>query len=400
MIRAIYVLMLIVLAGALFAEERVSTGDKNVDALVREGNIFAFQLYAEIRQKRKNTVCSPYSVLESMALPFVGSRGATESQMARILRFKMSKSLIDEAFNRLNGRFENGGPYNMITGVWLQKGEIDSQYQKIILTSYGATLRQADFLSRPESARLDINSWMKGKTQGRITDLISPAGVSTGSRMVVLSGAYMRGKWSQTFNLQETKQAPFFSDRYTTGTVPTMFATGEYNYLHENNFSMIELPYEVKKAESATLSLFIILPHDTYGLSDVEKEIVPDRLERWVATMKRRLVVLKLPRFRVTDTFSLVDSLTQMGLTSPFGRDANFYGVRNTNDLTITQVFHKANYMIDEWGSDGGVSLEGPVVTSAVKQAVDFSVNHPFMFFVMDRASSCILLIGRISNPR
>jgi len=41
-----------------------------------------------------------------------------------------------------------------------------------------------------------------------------------------------------------------------------------------------------------------------------------------------------------------------------------------------------------------------PVLTSAPPQPLPFFVDHPFLFFIVDRGSGAILFEGRIEDPR
>lgn len=394
-------LFFMIAVGAAFAREPATTGDKNIDSIVREGNALALQLYSLLKVEKENTVFSPYGIYESMALPYAGAQGATESQMSRLLRFKMAKSFVNAAYRSLEGRFNIQSSYNHMSGIWLQKGAINPPYRETVEKDYGAALRLVDYVARPEGVRLEMNNWMREKTQGRIAEIVPPQELVSTARMVVLSGAYVKGRWAQTFDLRQTKQAPFFFDRYTTSTVPTMFATGEYNHLEDEHFSLIELPYESKRNEATKLSLLIFLPHDTYGLDRVEKSLNLENMEKWLATMEKKWVVLSLPRFRLADSFSLANTFKSMGLTSPFKPDADFSGIREGGELSLSNVYHKASFSADEWGSEGGISLEGaPGPQGAAQRAVGFTVNQPFMFMVIDRETNAILMMGRVLSPR
>lgn len=385
---------------SLAAQDPFSTGDKNVDSLVREGNILAMQLYARLREGEGNFVFSPYGVSTSMGIPFAGSDGSTESQMARVLRFRQPQAAVNAAFAWLNNRAYGDSPYFLNCSIWIQKGFIDPVFQTTVKKSYRGILRLVDFAARPEAVRTDMNQWIRESSQGKIVDFIQSKEITNTMRMVLVSGAYVKGKWEQTFDQRNTKQAIFFRDRYQTSTVSTMFAAGDYNYLKEEKFSVIEIPYEVKKPTMTRLSLLIFLPHDVYGLSKIEDLITGDKLQSWLSSMTKQSISLSLPSFQVSSTFSLNAVFSELFLTNPFGDGADFSQIREIGQLKLDEVLHKTAYSISEWGSEGGIAF-GASVESPFSQerSIQFSVNRPFMFMLVDRELGSILLAGRVLAP-
>lgn len=381
------------------AQEPLSSGDKNVDSIVREGNVLALQLYGLLKGDKDNVVVSPYAISASMGVPFAGAQGVTEAQMARVMRFRPVQTAVNAAFGWLNDRFYDDSPYFLNTSLWLQKGTVKPEFRTTVENEYRTTLKLVDFITRADSIRGEMNSWIKERTQGKITDLVDFKTLSSSARMVLLSGAYIKGRWEQTFDARNTRQAAFFRDRYLTVTVPTMFTTGNFNFLEEETFSMIEIPYEVKKPTSAKVSLIILLPHETYGLSKMENSVTMASLQLWLSSMQKQRIALSLPRFSLANTFPLDQMFTQLNLSGPFRDDADFFGIRDIPDLKLSLVLHKAVYSIDEWGSEGRISYVSTDRGSNAKQPMRFSVDHPFMFLVIDTGTGSILMIGHVNSP-
>lgn len=382
---------------ALTAQEPLlSVGDKNMDAIARDGNVLALQLYRLLKEGKENLVFSPYAVVESMALPFLGSEGATRAQMARILGFRAQPPAVYQAFRGLNERMSDS-PYFLTSSLWIQKGSVRPEFQSATEKKGHASLRFVDFATRPEAARTEMNNWMRERSQGKIIDIVPPAELSKVTSMVVLSGAYMKGRFKQAFNFHSTMQTPFFSERHSTSTVPTMSSTGEYGYLHEKQFSVVEIPYDARRSSFSRLSLLVVLPHETYGLKSIENDLTIEEVQRWLKDIHKQLVVVSLPRFRVTGFFSLVNTFSKLALGDPFRDSANFTDIREGGSLKISKVFHRAVYAVDEAGSESGLAsgLENDSRRDS-QVAITFAANHPFLFMVVDRSSGAILLMGRL----
>lgn len=396
-----YLLALVLaLAHSLVGQEPTNADTKEFDSVIRQTNNMTIDLYTAMNERKGNMVVSPYGIVESLALPYNGAEGATESQMARVLKFRATRPIINEAFSWLNERLVDNSPYFLLCGLWIQKGDLNPAFKDVIEKGYQSVLRQVDFITRPDGARIDMNNWFRDKTQGKIMHIVPQNELNSLTRMVSLSAAYVKGKWEQPFDVRATKQAAFFSDRYVTTTVPTMFAEGDYNFLEEREYSILELPYSRSRPGGAGLSLFIVLPHETYGLKAIEKELVADKIFEWRGRMQKRRVTVGLPKFQLTDSHSLVNVLSRLGMTEPLSDGADFTRIREIGDLKISNIYQKVYYTIDEGGSEAGIAFGSTVVDAdETTKIATFSANHPFLFLLVDRDTGTILLIGRITAP-
>jgi len=69
--------------------------------------------------------------------------------------------------------------------------------------------------------------------------------------------------------------------------------------------------------------------------------------------------------------------------------------------IYIKDVVHSATIEVAEEGTVAAAATAViPVLTSAPPQPLPFFVDHPFLFFIVDRGSGAILFEGRIEDPR
>src|SRR5262245_29588483 len=61
-------------------------------------NVFAFDLYARLRDKDGNLFYSPYSISTALAMTYAGARGQTAEQMAQTLHFALEPQRLHPAF--------------------------------------------------------------------------------------------------------------------------------------------------------------------------------------------------------------------------------------------------------------------------------------------------------------
>jgi serpin B len=97
---------------------------------------------------------------------------------------------------------------------------------------------------------------------------------------------------------------------------------------------------------------------------------------------------------------SLVDPLTELGMTDAFTGAADFSGIDGTRDLLISDVLHKAWVSVDEAGTEAAATTA--VIISLIATPgppVVLTINRPFLFVIRDMPTGTILFVGRVLNP-
>ena len=84
-----------------------------------------------------------------------------------------------------------------------------------------------------------------------------------------------------------------------------------------------------------------------------------------------------MPRFEFDSEFSLKDTLAGMGMPIAFSGDTDFSGMTGNQELSISDVMHKAFVAVDEAGT------EAAAATSVI----------------IKLTAGSILFIGRVMNP-
>jgi serpin B len=149
--------------------------------------------------------------------------------------------------------------------------------------------------------------------------------------------------------------------------------------------------------------MVILLPKKLDGLSELEKTLSTENFSKWLSAMRKREVIVFVPKFEMTSQFGLADVLKEMGMTDAFVPDAaDFSGINGKRDLFISAVIHKAYVNVDEEGTEAAAATAVVIrATSAgPTQTPVFRADHPFLFVIRDNHSGSILFIGRVMNPK
>jgi serpin B len=377
----------------------------DVAVVVKGNNEFALALYDRLRERDGNLFFSPYSISNALAMTAAGARGETLDQMTKTLRLEVDQAKRDLAFqgliDALNGKPEDRTfQLSVANALWGQKGyHFLPEFLKLTETNYRAGLRQVDFAGDSEKARQTINHWVEEKTQDKIKDLLAPGVIDGATRLVLTNAIYFKAAWARQFSESATTKEDFrLPGEKKIANVPMMHRMLPFTYVDEETFQAIDLPYEGEQ-----LSMVVILPKKVDGLAALEKELSAANLAKWHEKRKTGPVELTLPRFKMTAEFDLNKTLSVMGMPLAFTPKADFSGMTKSESLFISAVVHKAYVDVNEKGTEAAAATAVAVAKAAEppppEQPVVFRADHPFVFFIADRATHSILFMGRVTDP-
>ncbi len=96
-----------------------------------------------------------------------------------------------------------------------------------------------------------------------------------------------------------------------------------------------------------------------------------------------------------------------MGVVDAFdGENADFSGIFVSQKmprgyvLKINEVVHQTFIEVNENGTEAAAATaEDMAYSKPPGEVFDFKPDHPFMFFIEDKRTGCILFMGKIENP-
>lgn len=381
-----------------------------VYSTIQGNNAFAFDLYNKLKSNPGNICFSPYSVSSAIALPFAGSKGSTQSDMRIVMHYLNKSDQVINIFGMMDKLYttpwylgQNESRLFLGNSLWIQR---DAKLAPTFLSSlppiYRSMVKTVDFLRNPDGARLNINDWVRERTQGRIAKQLSKDDLNRNTRMLVLSSIFMKGVWSTPFNPSLSKESPFFIDSGTTGSVNMMLTSGKFRLYKTKEFTLLEIPYRPDFKGVPTFALMIILPSTNFGLASIEQKFYLEQWNTWVAQLKEEGVVVSLPSFSFLQSYDLSDLLKRMGMSFAFSDQADFSGLATQDNLNITRIMHEAYFAIDEKGSDAIVANPITINTqSLLSNTTTYAItaNHPFLFMVIDKTNNMIIYMGRFVKP-
>lgn len=401
-------------AGAGGGSVRGRGGEENIvqNKLASSNNEFAFDLYKKICHRhnddddgRSNIFLSPASISTALAMVYMGTRGDTKKQMMSSMYLSVYKTNedVNEEFKALLQILNSAQNYTLVIANRLfgqERHKFKEEFLRDTKTYYKASLEAVDFQHDPDVSRRHINDWVAEKTSQKIKDLLPSGSISSATTLVLVNAIYFKGIWLTQFKRENTRNLPFHLSIVEKSSIEMMkINEGEFNYYNDshNDCQVLELPYVGHQA-----SMFIILPNNIEGLPRVENVLEADRIDEILKRVRSRKVDLIFPKFVINQGVALKQFLQSMGIEDLFDAGkADLSGIDGSKSLVVTEVMHKAFVEVNEEGTEaaGSTGIEISFKSIRFPEKIQFIVDRPFLFFIVERTTGTVLFLGRFIRP-
>ena len=380
------------------------------DRVATSVNKFALSLHKTLcksQDKGKgNLFYSPASISIALAMTYLGAKGNTAEQMAKVLQFQSEADIHkdEKTFLGALNSSSDGRQNELLTANRLfahKNFEILRSFAKASREIYDAEVALVDYVGDTEGARNTVNAWVEEKTKEKIKDLIAPGVFSQDTRLTLVNAVYFKGMWQDQFEEEGTADEAFTVSPTKEVKVAMMHKSAYYKLLKEEALGcqVLEMPYVGGK-----VSMVIFLPYEPDGLSKLEGSLTPEMLEislSDLSTARLRKVDVALPKFKLMEQFSLSSVLSTMGASDMFdpGR-ADFSGITaGPEAVFVSEVVHKAFVEVNEKGTEAAAATAVVAAWYGLRKIPSFIANHPFLFLIRHNESGAILFLGRMVNP-
>ncbi|XP_035592638.1 leukocyte elastase inhibitor-like [Oncorhynchus keta] len=394
----------------LFTHREAERTDRSsaMASISSSNTAFALELYRTLGQTNTgNVFISPFSISSALAMVYLGAKGDTAAQIAKVLSFNLTKDIHTD-FQTLNGDINSPSASYILKLANRLYGQKTCNFLTEFLESthkfYHADMKAVDFLGAAEEARGEINGWVEQQTANKIKDLLKPGTVSAMTRLALVNAIYFKGNWLNRFDQKDTKEMPFKLNQNESKPVQMMHQMKKFpfNSVPDYNLQIVELPYVDEE-----LSMFVLLPEEVTDGSDplvkLERELTMEKLDEWTSRDNMDTgteVIVHLPKFKLEEDYELNEPLTQLGMKDVFeGGRADLSGMNGEGGLFLSTVAHKAFVEVNEEGTEAAAATAGIVALCMIREE-HFTADHPFLFFIRHNKSKSILFLGRFSSPQ
>ncbi|CAH0731943.1 unnamed protein product, partial [Brenthis ino] len=228
---------------------------------------------------------------------------------------------------------------------------------------------------------------------------------TTNSLMLIFNGMYFRGTWEKAFDKVES--GVFYKSNTEKKQVPMMKTKGSFktSSLPDLDSEAILLPYD-----GGRYALLLLVPRARDGLRRLIADLPATTISEIQESLNEEELQLSMPTFYVETTTKPVTALAKFGVSSIFGKEAELTGISSKEGLFVQELVQNVAVRVDN--NDSSVSLIGvgaageeepaslknlPLFEN--KESRKFCVEHPFVFYIIDRLDDLVVVSGKVIDP-
>lgn len=345
-----------------------------------------------------SVVISPLSINLALSMVASGSTDKTLLEFVDVLHLSDVNS--SSAILNFQGTLTDGIrkkksvlPYNIANSIWISSTfEVYKAFLSSVTSSFNSKVEVADFSSSKIVG--EINSWISDQTNGLIKKVVNQ--IKKDEEMLLINTVYFNKKWARQFKPSMSKEANFTLVNGDTKRTMFMHASEKYAYFADNEVEAAVLRFEQEPQQppQKTVSMLVILPKvrgNEALVQAADKYLSLERLSDVLKSVRSTKLNLALPRFKLSFSRSLKNTLVSLGLRSAFDNTAQFAYISKT-PLKISDVIHEAVLRVDENG------VEAAAATVVKMARLVGMVEHDMPIpFVLNRPFVCALLDGEMT---
>lgn len=350
-------------------------------------------------QLERNQSLSPYSIHAGLSLARIGAVGETASELDKLLFSGpfLPKTLKDYAIlNSAVTRSEETISANLANSVWISdQGAFTDKFLRDITEGFHAEARSIDF-RQTDYARKTINSWVAGKTNALIPNLLPPGIPRPDTTATLINALYFKGAWEHPFAKGQTKNGDFWLSDGKKIAVPMMHLETSLPYFENKEWQSVQLSY----AQGSYVYLLLV-PRQRLTAASITRTLTQHVIQEALNTTTRSSVKLSMPRYKVRQSRELVESLKALGITRPFSEKAD-YSAMTALPATITSVIHEAVVNLDEAGTEAAAATAVIMAKTAMffgDSPKEITADHAFAYAIMHKETQSPLFVGIVCNP-
>ncbi|XP_022045055.1 protein Z-dependent protease inhibitor [Acanthochromis polyacanthus] len=360
---------------------------------------FAINLYRKISSYHdKNIFFSPLSISTSFASLLMASDGVTHEEILKGLNLEQLETdeqpeLIPKLFQLLHENITQNGSLKLDQGMALfmrQHFEVEKTFEDQLRKFFDADIKAVDFADI-ERTIIFINEYIKNKTEGKVTEMIS--NLNEAIQLLLVNTIFFQGAWQMPFNPSLTENAPFYIDNYNIVQVPMMFKEDKFYTMEDPPLRarVLKLPYR------EGISMLVLLPNERTDYTVIDEEISAQKFQNWIKKLRKIKLEVNMPKFKMEQSYSLHKILPDMGMSSIFSVSANLTRLSKDGGLKVSEVLHKAVIEVDETGTTAAAATTIGIIPYSLPRR--FTVDRPFFFFIYHEDTNCLLFMGRVIDP-
>ena len=344
----------------------------------------------------KNTLVSPYSIMQALAMTANGASGQTLDEMENVLGNGMSIEELDQYLltqrkSTVNSKKDEFSIWSVDTAnsIWAKDNPRyipRSEFIQNCVDYYDSEFYVAPF---DNTTLEDVNGWVNEKTHEMIPSIlkeIDPLDV-----MYLVNAVAFEAQWMEPYTEYNVTDGKFTAADGTVQKAQMLCSTERY-IGDENTQGMI------KSYSGGRYAFAALLPDEGTAVDKYIEELTPEKLNALLSSQKYTKAEIKLPKFKYDYEIELNRALCSMGMPTAFSRDADFSNMYYDDagkDVYIGYDLHKTFIDLDENGTKAAAATIVVMQEKGMPMKPDKEVvfDRPFVYCIFDTQTNIPLFI-------
>jgi serine protease inhibitor len=346
-----------------------------------------------------NLLISPLSIHTAMSMALNAAESNTFEEMSEVMHCKgCDETDINEQNAKLRTLMEEQSGRASLTSANAfffdeQRIAPKQDFLNTINAHYKAESLHYDF--NLDSAKDNINAWVKAKTNGKIDKIVENIGPL--DLAFLINALHFKAGWLHGFEEDMTWDGDF--TRYDGSTVVVPFVSGDRltSFVQTDEFNMVDFQFT-----DSTYSMSFVQSKSPQTLSnDWIQQLSWEEIKTAWGQMKFERAFTSFPKLNLAYTAELKHPLTALGMIQAFLPETAQFGRLGTAligpGIYVTTIKHKAVLKVDENGAEGAaVTSIGFGTTSAPPS---FRFDKPFVIILRHIPTNAMVFTGLVKDP-
>ncbi|XP_055840329.1 serine protease inhibitor 42Dd-like [Episyrphus balteatus] len=357
--------------------------------------LFAADLFHQICKTKssENVIVSPISIHTALAITYIGAEEETAKELETGLHLLTTNyEQVGRHFAGIIAKDNGEAKLSIANRVFINNEyKIDPLFKMIASKYFDSETEHLDFSENSKAINV-INKWVEEKTNKKICNVVHSIDCDT--KVILVNAIYFKGKWKIPFNKDMTRKSNFWISKCKSVKVDTIYGSEHFKYgvFPELNATAVEMPYK-----DSDISMILILPNERDGLADLESKLSSVVINDLSARMTVKSLDLYMPKFKISFTTRLTDTLKAMGIRSLFENASLPRMFESGPPVKVSDVHHKAFIEVNEAGSEAAAATVvkiSPMSLDFCKKK--FNADHPFVFAIKD--PEVVYFVGHVAK--
>lgn len=313
-------------------------GKKADEKFIESQMKFTIDLLKATTEEGQNSMVSPYSVMQALAMTANGANGKTLEEMEEVLGNGMSINDLDQYLlnQRINSVNQNKTEYNnwsmnTANSIWAidDRNRIQPRPEFIqkCVDYYNSEYYIAPF---DQTTLDDVNGWVNEKTNKMIPKILEY--ISEDDVMYLVNAVAFEAQWAEQYEKYQIKDSKFNAANGEKQDAK-MLCSDELYLSDENTTGML------KSYSGGRYAFAALLPEEGTSVEQYVADLTPEKLTNILNSYKGKYerADVELPKFKCEYGADLSDILIDMGMPTAFGYnpdvDADFTNMSAIADI-------------------------------------------------------------------